>query len=335
MAHLEITCLDEQAIDQALDDNKNTYLLVDTLAIERWAYVPLSPDSLEIPEVKELADILKEHDRYIKLQWLWEDTEWQKHYRQGPCLVQLETSSPLLNFFTETLAALNFGIVLQTSQSETALIKHLQSLLRVTIEDKGLTYFTFHSPNAIASYFDALSSHKMLQLLGPIEHIIWRQNTGKAYQWFSYFSDDVNNAQMFESNSSNELGWFHFSQDEMRSINQDSLLHFRKSLINDALYYREQGYFERQPTMALQKLSEADIQERIYQLLSDADRYNIVDKNLKQRWVELNLYYQNFVKSPDIEKLLKDTEQHPNKRIKQVNYLINERLEKDTAGEAS
>lgn len=337
MTYLDITRLETQAISNTLVDNKSTYLLVDALAIERWAYVPPSPDSLDIPEVKELVGILKAQDRYIKLNWLWEDTEWHSHYRKGPCLVQLEHDSPLFDYFTETLAEQGFGIIIQTSQSDSTLIEHLQSLLRVTIEGKGPTYFTFHSPSAIASYFDALTSDKMLELLGPIEHLIWRHNTGKAHQWFGYFNEQETNTYQEnqpQHGSSKEMGWFHFSQDEMHSINHDALLHFRKSLINDALYYREQGTFERQPALALQGQSEADIAEILYPLLEDASEHQVSDQALKKRWVELHLYYKELIQEAEFQTLLKDTSHHQNKRIKNINQRIKQMLESDKQGEA-
>ncbi|PXF63601.1 DUF4123 domain-containing protein [Kangiella spongicola] len=328
MSYLEIELLESQDISDVLDEKSKTYLLLDALAVERWAFVPLSPDSLEIPENKEFSDILKEQDSFIKLNWLWEDTEWNSHYRHGPCLVELDANSPLIEYYKNTLAQHEFGILIQSQHSTDNLIKHLQSILRVSIEGRGVVYFQLHTPKSLASLFDAFEAEKMQQLLGPIECLVWRQNTGKAHQWFSYHqtSDDIKPAQ--------ELGWFKITSDEMQSIDHDALLHFRKSLINDALYYREQGYFERQPTMHLQKQSDKDIRETVYRLLDEAERYQVTDIKLKQRWVELHLYYQDFVQKPDIQELLQDVEQHQNKRIKRVNYLITEALEKDTAGEA-
>ncbi|WP_223671353.1 DUF4123 domain-containing protein [Kangiella shandongensis] len=324
---MEIELIEHTMINSKIEQSNTLYLLVDALPVEQWAYVPLKDDDLEIPEVKDFPQIIKEQDRYVKCHWLWEDTDWNEHYRQGPCLVEIEPESALVDFFAETLAVEGFGVLLQTANSTNELIEHLRSLLRVRVQGKGLVYFKINNPRTLASYVDTLAEEKLAQLLGPISNVIWRQNVGAKHQWMNY-----KNSHRYEPEQKN-MGWFIWSAEEIQQIDRDELLLFRKSLLNDALHYREIGYFERQPTMALQKLSEKALTEVIYQLLAEAEEYQVLDKKLKKRWVELFLYYKNYVERPAYKMILQDTQLHPNRRIKNVNYLLKQELKGKSEGE--
>lgn len=323
----EIELIDSTEISTKVDVDDKLYLLVDALPVEQWAYIPLKDDDLEIPDVKDFTQIIKEQDGYVKFHWLWEDTDWNEHYRQGPCLVEMEPESGLIDFFAETLAVEGFGVLLQTSKSTSTLIEHLKSLLRVRVHGKGLVYFKMNNPRTLASYIDVLEEEKLSQLLGPISNMIWRQNIGAKFQWMNFTSQHQYKPQ------SNKMGWFIWSAEEIKQIDRDELLLFRKGLLNDALHYRAIGYFERQPTMALQKLSEKALTEVIYQLLAEAEEYQVLDKKLKKRWVELFLYYKNYVERPAYKMILQDTQLHPNRRIKNVNYLLKQELKGKAEGE--
>lgn len=122
-----------------------------------------------------------------KMYYLFDDTSLSEYKEEGPLLFGGDIKALLADYQTNPT---NWhGLIINSSQTEQELIKHLRALLFVTYppESKGiLSYYNIHT----ASYFSSNTEPAAIATwLGPINSLkwyggTWQQQANEQLQWY-------------------------------------------------------------------------------------------------------------------------------------------------------
>lgn len=158
----------------------NIYLLLETEMLED--HLREQPD---VPDSASLYDEVKKLDFACTARWIWAETAYASVKERGPLLLQVSSDSPALERFS-TLWSKHDGGVLFTSVAAIEDIEsHLRSLLFVYLDDGAKARFRLQEVEALQSLLQSLDHERRQLLLGPFDRLIWRENLGIAWQWWT------------------------------------------------------------------------------------------------------------------------------------------------------
>lgn len=190
------------------------YLLLESEALED--YLRILPDA---PDRPSACDSVKQLDYCVFARWVWSGTEYERHETRGPLLVQYGLDSPLPEVFRDEWAAHDAGLLLTSEAPMDEVLDHLRRILFIQLPDGIRARFRIQEPLALTSVLQALSPERAAVLLGPLQEIVWRENTGPTYQWWRYR----------RSAACSGIAGFGFSQAEMLAIDAGLAEHFLRT----------------------------------------------------------------------------------------------------------
>ncbi len=183
----------------------------DGVALQAWCVI-------DIARHPYLLQSIYQHESNPELNFLYQGTPLQTLLEYSPILLRLTPDSPLWPLLAQPLWQQN-ALVIWTEQREpAALLRHLQSLLFMTLE-RHLTLVRFYSPATFHALSQSLAAVRLALMSGPIwgwdycesarwQHIVIKRET--------IFVDGPADGGQAEARKE---GWFGLSTAEMASFN--------------------------------------------------------------------------------------------------------------------
>ncbi|WP_430390984.1 hypothetical protein [Dyella sp. 20L07] len=115
--------------------------------------------------------------------WVWRGTDWEytgSGYRAGPLLVPMDAA--LLDHYLRTWTAPHQGLILLGGESA-MLITHLQHLRQITAANGDAVRFHLNAARPFEELCEALPSHRLTELLGPMSSVIWPAHSDGPPLW--------------------------------------------------------------------------------------------------------------------------------------------------------
>ena len=138
----------------------------------------LTPDAmpqwllLDVPGAPQAAASLQHRFAHARRFCLFEDTEWNALYEQGPALVDLRTCPALA---AECLRDTRHwrGLLLVSEASESTLLGHLRRMLTVSVGLHHRALLSYYNPFTASYFFDGCDAGELSRWLGPISQLRW------------------------------------------------------------------------------------------------------------------------------------------------------------------
>lgn len=184
-----------------MKDQTRTFLLLDTQAIEDWAYPGMPPDARHIPYAPSVTELVREVAPLSPRRWLWEDSELQEYRERGPLLVETTLLPELISHFIEHWAPVNGGMLIGSRHTLDQVQHHLASLVKIGLPDGGQARFKFNANN-MSSWLRAFNEFSRAQWMGLVTRMVWRETAGPAHAWYA-----ANNPAVLDFER-RETGWF-------------------------------------------------------------------------------------------------------------------------------
>ncbi|MFM1716008.1 DUF4123 domain-containing protein [Aeromonas salmonicida] len=178
----------------------------DGMALQAWLVVDIARDPY-------LLQSIYQHGVTPDFQFLYQDTPLQTLLEYSPILLRLTPDSLLWPLLEQPQWQQNALVIWSAQCEPSALLRHLRSLLFMTI-DHSLTLVRFYSPATFHALRQSLSDVRFEQLSGPILGWDYSESTHwqhVAIERGSPFVDDQADVR--------KEGWFALSSDEMTSFN--------------------------------------------------------------------------------------------------------------------
>ncbi|MDR0183461.1 DUF4123 domain-containing protein [Lysobacter arvi] len=281
-----------------LEGCPSTLLLLNTQALEDWAYPGLPSDAAQFPHAPSVTELVRQIDRTARCRWLWEGGRFHSQRERGPLLVEPGESSPLLAHFIEHWAPVNGGVLLGTEYPLEDVLGHLASLNTLTLPDSGPARFNWDATK-LAGWLNALDADRHSDWMGPVTRMVWRANVGPAHTWYR-----ADNAEP-EAAPPQADGWFRASSHELEAFAANDLDRFLLSLAYEASV---------RPAWNQKLLAEAQtLAERIHRY---AQAVNIRQEKDVRALFLLACDFAPRFDSPDVHRILGHTEESPQDRLR-------------------
>jgi len=131
-----------------------------------------------------LEVMLNTLDHRIWHAWIYSETEYAAHHRDGPLLVQARADTPLLQAFMQAWPSRHLGGLLMSDQSFDVVLVHLRCLRHARLPDGTQSLLRIHDPRASRGVIQGLDGDAIDALLGPVDRWYWCEwNEGKG-DWY-------------------------------------------------------------------------------------------------------------------------------------------------------
>lgn len=182
----------------------------DGVALQAWCVIDIARDPYLLQSIYQYGS----HPQFYRL---YQGTSLQTLLEYSPILLRLASDSPLWSMLARPQWQQN-ALVIWTEQHEpAALLRHLQSLLFMTVE-LNLTLVRFYSPATFHALSKSLSTIRLALMSGPILGWDYRSSAGWQHIAIERGARAVDDAADGDADTHKE-GWFVLSTAEMASFN--------------------------------------------------------------------------------------------------------------------
>lgn len=216
----------------------------------------------------------------------------------SPCLYEPKSES---NVWEHSKSWRDKGVIFTSSYSFLEVLKHLQSLISVSLFSGQLAYWRFYSPDWLASVMDVLEDEELMAFTGPVSQ--WAAFTQDSWQLYRphVAEHPIHNK---------DEGWLHLSDEHIeawRSIKRESFIQRTVTKANETLEGLPSG-------MALK-----DTISNLFDIAKEAGFKKAAEL---ERFIFLSLNHPDAMSSLECQAVIGSIDQLPMSRLDRVESMI-------------